>query len=309
MLSVIVLVKDVPQHARACVESVIHSLRRLGIEEHSELILLDDFSDAKSRIPELFAQAREATKAATRSIRFTRHSHYAYGVALGMSLTSRANVLFLSHDMMIAPHCLRELLRTSASFPGAGPIRPVSQHMDYAQTEVLAPPLPVRDQRDVDSFASLVASRRGGELAETFTLVGDAMLIPRAVIERIGVLDSRSYFGFMSDVDYGVRARRAGFRLLIARGAWLHHVGAAVSKEVIEGRRTSSPELGLPLVQRAYEAFRQKWDPDEIASMPQDYSKLQYEQLRRLSEPRGDANDPRLSEPPIALDPAVCQEL
>ena len=306
MLSIIVLVKDSPQHARACVESVIHSLRRLGVEAQSELILLDDFSDAESRIPELFTAARTGTKAATRAIRFKRHSHYAYGVALGMSIATGRHVLFISHDMMLAPDCLRELLHVAETFDGAGPIRPVSPHMDYAPGEVLASPLPVRSQRDVDSFASLVADCRGGALAEIFTLVGDAMLVPRRVIDRIGVMDGRNYFGFMSDVDYGMRARRAGFRLLIARGAWVQHVGAVVSKEVLAGKRESRPEMGLPLFQKAYDAFRQKWDP----TMPQDYSKLHYEQFRRLSEPGvGGPNDPRLFEPPMAIDPAVCEEL
>ncbi len=49
------------------------------------------------------------------------------------------------------------------------------------------------------------------------TMNGNVVLVPRAIAERVGTLDAqfRHQFG---DLDYGLRARRAGFSVVIAPG-------------------------------------------------------------------------------------------
>jgi hypothetical protein len=46
---------------------------------------------------------------------------------------------------------------------------------------------------------------------ERFMLTGTALLVRRALVERIGVLDDR-FFAYWEDTDYALRALRAGFR-------------------------------------------------------------------------------------------------
>jgi GT2 family glycosyltransferase len=49
------------------------------------------------------------------------------------------------------------------------------------------------------------------------SMCGNIVLVPRAVEERIGVLDP-AYRHFFADGDYGMRARKAGIRILLAPG-------------------------------------------------------------------------------------------
>lgn len=60
------------------------------------------------------------------------------------------------------------------------------------------------------------------EQASSFCLWGTALLIKRAVIESIGVLDER-LFAYWEDTDYSIRACRAGFRNAIAPAARIYH--------------------------------------------------------------------------------------
>lgn len=53
-------------------------------------------------------------------------------------------------------------------------------------------------------------------------LPGTSLLIPRAVIERVGVLDA-SYFLYGEDVDYCIRAIDAGAALVLARESTVMH--------------------------------------------------------------------------------------
>lgn len=53
-------------------------------------------------------------------------------------------------------------------------------------------------------------------------VTGCAMLISKAVIEKIGLLEE-SFFMYYEDIDYCLRAKRAGFMCVVAQGAHVWH--------------------------------------------------------------------------------------
>jgi GT2 family glycosyltransferase len=57
---------------------------------------------------------------------------------------------------------------------------------------------------------------------------GCAMLVDRKIFEKIGLLDDK-YFLYLEDLDFCVRARRAGFKIIYAPQAWLWHKNAGSS--------------------------------------------------------------------------------
>ena len=58
-------------------------------------------------------------------------------------------------------------------------------------------------------------------------IIGCAVLVRRSLIERIGLMDER-YFLYFEDIDWSLRALRAGYSCLLARGAVVRHgVGAS----------------------------------------------------------------------------------
>jgi GT2 family glycosyltransferase len=306
MLSIIVLIHNTRASAANCLESLIETEAALGLAGTGavEYILIDDHSDPQSGVVELMHQCRQSTRSDVWIIHLKSHRHYAYGVAIGLSVARGSNVLFVSHDMIVTPDCVRTLLETVATDDTIGVIRPVSRHMDGAANLRLEPPLPLRDGADVVSFSRVDAQLFGREVAEWSVFIGDAMLITRRCIDRIGVFDTR-FYGFMADIDYGLRAQHAGFRVVIARGAWLHHEGAGFRKataatagaeaERAAGRRFMEESTA------AWEVFRQKWDE----TLPRERGgNFPSERLRGIAQLRFN-----LYQPPLALDPEICQVL
>ena len=57
---------------------------------------------------------------------------------------------------------------------------------------------------------------------ETERACGGAMLIPRAALEEVGPLDE-TLFAYAEDVDWSLRARRAGLRILVVPASIVHH--------------------------------------------------------------------------------------
>jgi GT2 family glycosyltransferase len=203
-----------------------------------------------------------------------------------------SDVLFLSHDMILTRACVAELLalREAQSGQGFGVLRPRSGHMDFAAKMTLAPPTPVRDQHDAETFAAAVREQFGGQVAGWPALIGDAMFIRREAVEKVGGMDPR-FYGYWADIDYGVRVQRAGWRHGIAAGAWLHHSGSASGLEDApppeEARRRHEEMISDSTA--AYQRFRAKWGE---ALLPAEMSELDAPHLRALrAVPAGEGLD------------------
>ncbi len=86
-------------------------------------------------------------------------------------------------------------------------------------------------------WSNMYASHRGvdevdtgqyDEITETPFVTGCSMMIRREVVEQIGVLDNRFYL-YLEDLDYGLRAKAKGFRLLYYPKSVIWHVNAGSS--------------------------------------------------------------------------------
>ncbi|HLD24521.1 MAG TPA: glycosyltransferase family 2 protein [Patescibacteria group bacterium] len=84
---------------------------------------------------------------------------------------------------------------------------------------------------------NMYASHRGvdevdiGQYDETLDtpfVTGCSMMISKAVIEKVGYLDEK-YYLYLEDLDFGLRAKRAGFRLLYYPKSVVWHVNAGSS--------------------------------------------------------------------------------
>jgi hypothetical protein len=148
----------------------------------------------------------------------------------------------------------------------------------------------VSSYAEVLAFSREVARKNGNNFTEDRLLSGDAVLIQRALVNKIGVMDLR-FFGYFGDVDYGMRAHLAGFKLVCAKGAWLlHQSGGHVRREIELNRErdfAAARARRMALVQAAYGEFRDKWSnqlPEQYdGSKPVHYFDLAEEKRDRVA--------------------------
>src|ERR1041385_141039 len=308
MISIIVLVRDVRDLAANCLQSLLVSLRMLGLERASEYILADDCSNKERGVVELFQQFRTATPMPVKIMHFKTPQHYGRALAYAMSVAKGDQILFFSHDMLITPQCIRMLLAVAATDQRMGIVRPVSQHMDGADRVAVRPPFQLMFGDQLNAFATTVAYRHGLGVAVPSALIGDAMLIRRDVMERIGVFDPR-FPGFLADIDYGVRARRAGFNHVIALGAWLHHLGKGLMRDSagqVPGKAEAIHAENVAMLDRSWAIFREKWGAHRV---PERFSESGDRELAMLAQ--SDATDTSVNDhqPPITPAPQDCEML
>ncbi len=305
MLSVILPVRNSRAFATNALISLKVTFEALGSPNDVEFILIDDFSDPQDNIPSLLAEFRSNVKAKARIFRFKQRGFYTYACSLGFSHSRGDMMLFISHDMVCTPRYVHTLVEVANQDAAFGVVRGCSPHVDCFPEHVYYPPFPPRSYEDIANFSEYVASYFGGTIHEDRFLIGDSFLLKRSVIDKIGVMDT-NFVHLFGDMDFGLRARRAGFKLVCAKGAWLHHEGSGHTKDQQASGRATPMQLGQTaqkLVADAYGYFRQKWGP----TVPERYTAAAEIDFNRLCQL------PPLSSgecvPLLAHDPNMVEEL
>jgi GT2 family glycosyltransferase len=204
-------------HTLACLRSLAASTRRPTL-----LLVIDNGTRALDATA-VAAAAPGAVLLALRENRgFAGGSNEGIRRALAQGASS---VLLLNNDATVAPDCLAELVRVADAEPDVAAVGAKVLRAD-------APDVLWAAWERVTWRAALVEQvGRGAPDGPAYSAVravdavpGCAMLLTRRALERVGLLDE-TFFAYHEDVDWCVRARAAGFRVLFAPGARVFHRG------------------------------------------------------------------------------------
>jgi GT2 family glycosyltransferase len=305
MISIILPARNAPEWTVRSLQTLVRAVALLKWESNVEFLLLDDASDAAFGIAGEFRQFREQTRLPTRIFRFKQQQHYSRVFSAGLSWALGEKIFFLSNDMIYTPDFLKALLDVSNADPTIGIVRGTSNCADSHPEHSISPPFPLRTIDDVYAFSQFACAHWKQHFVDDTVLSGDAVVVNRALINRIGVIDSR-YFGYFGDVDYGIRSIRAGFRLVCAKGAWLWHEQGGYVKD--DARRsgtdiTVAHARRLEAVQRSYVEFRLKWDtklPEKYLDLPT----LDFPELKAMQP-----IDAHRYFAPISATPELCESI
>ncbi len=240
LVSIIILAHNQLADTRQCLAS---------IEQHTsishELILVDNGSTDGT--PDFFRQYA-ATKDNVRVVANRTNLGFSAGNNLGLSLARGESVLLLNNDTVVTEGWLERMLAVFERHPEAGVVGPVSNSVSGPQ---LVSPVAYSCLTDMPAFAAQLSSAQSGQSLEVPRLVGFCLLLRRSVIEKIGGLDAQFGSGNFEDDDLCLRAGFAGFKLRIARDAFVHHTGGQTFKGAKIDYRAS--------MLRNWDLFKTKW--------------------------------------------------
>lgn len=236
--SVVIPCHNGDELTRACILSLLGQSA-----PPAEILIVDNAStDATAELGSIDASVRV--------IGLPDNLGFAGGVNAGLAAAAGDTVLVLNNDTLAADNLLSELHDVLQSDARIGACAPVSNHV---KGDAL---LHVGDfGRDPDQRRELSDSLRASEprLQDADTLAGLCLLMRRSTLAEIGSFDTRFGHGNYEDDDFCLRLRLRGYRLAIARRAFLHHEGHATFRA-----------LGLDLkteIQKRLAQFRDKWLP------------------------------------------------
>jgi GT2 family glycosyltransferase len=200
----------------------LRSLSRVSFAGRTTVVLIDN---ARSFDPVL---AGVDPRLEVEVHRPPRNLGFAQGCVQGITRARQLGatlVLLLNNDVQVEPEFLDHLVQAAAESPEAGLLCPKILTLDGRRkpwylggTFSLWSGIPVQARPDRRSPA-------GGEPREVDYATGCVMLIKPAVVERIGSFDP-SFFAYCEDLDFSLRARRAGFKILLVPRAVAYHAAS-----------------------------------------------------------------------------------
>ncbi|MCI0377860.1 MAG: glycosyltransferase, partial [Gemmataceae bacterium] len=157
-------------------------------------------------------------------------------------------VVFLDNDTVVTPGWLDGLIYWCLQdWPRNGFVGPVTN----GAPDVQAIPPGYGQLKDLDAFAKQRRQEFAGKMLANPRLTSFCLLARRDVLECIGNWDERFHPGFFVDDDLSVRAREAGYRLVVALDVYVHHFGHRTFEQLgIDSRRQLAEN---------FQRFEDKW--------------------------------------------------
>lgn len=219
-----------------CLKSLIRSEVR-----PREIIVVDNGSQPPIEVP-----------TGVHLIRSEVNFGFAKASNLGACEVSSKYVLFLNDDTVVASTALGRLIEAieeSADIAAAGPVSNNCGHfqkIDVTYTEL----------NTLDQFAGQLSCLEP-QVQETDMLVGFCLLVKKEALDKVGSFDESFGIGMYEDNDLSYRIRRSGYRMLICRSAFVHHIGSKTFAAVDPTHATTQQ-----LLQKNQAQFLAKWNED-----------------------------------------------
>lgn len=212
ILDVIVPVHDNPGWARLCFDAL-----RAFTKNAYHLVIVDNASElAETKTLLADERKRGATVVSGDNKCFSR------AVNLGLAIGDATFVAILNDDVVVTPGWDATMI-AEAGEPGVGLVGAQSNKGGILQQDPVG--------------AACLEAR----LLAFFCVVGR-----REVFKRVGPLDEETFFdwGGGEDVDYCLRTRQAGFKIVVSR-AWVYHGGSQTyrSREIPEDKQAQGHAL------------------------------------------------------------------
>jgi hypothetical protein len=144
-------------------------------------------------------------------IRNERNAGFVKAANQGMAVSDAPYVCLMNNDTVATEGWLDEMVSVMRARPDIGVINPSSNTSGQFPGGMT-----------IDDYALSLKALRG-QVQELYTCRGFCMLVRRAVIDRVGLLDEAYSVGYFEENDYCRRALKAGFASARAKGAYVYH--------------------------------------------------------------------------------------
>lgn len=219
LVSIIMLSHNVGEVTRMCVESI-----QRNVTISYEILVIDNGSDQKTL---------EILKAlqGIRLIQNEENKGFPAGCNQGMKEAGGELLWFLNNDTIVTPGALERMVELLVSDEKNGIVGPVTNAISGKQEIPVDYPFErgkvTTDWQMIDAFAKKWCEAHAGETQRMIRLIGFSMLMRRRDLKKMGGFDERMGIGTFEDDSLSLRFVSGGYRLLIARDAFIHHVSSA----------------------------------------------------------------------------------
>ena len=215
---VVIVILNTNRHADTC--ALLASLERIDYP-NCEVIVLDNASTDGS------VAAIRSSFPTVQIIELEKNLGYAgnNNVGIQAALSHGAEWIFvLNEDTILAPDCLRQLVGAGESNPRIGIAGPMVYHHDEPGVIQSAGGKLGHGWQAHHIGQNEIDHGQFTQIGDVDWISGCAILVRRAVVEQVGMLDER-FFYYWEETEWCLRAREGGWRIIQVPQARIWHKG------------------------------------------------------------------------------------
>lgn len=249
LVSIVIVTFNSASTIRTCLNSALgHN------QVQSEIIVVDNNSSDKT------VSILNEFKGRIRTISNKKNYGFSFACNLGISNSSGEYVVLLNPDCVVTNGWLDNLIYHFTEDVGA--VGPISNYAAGIQNMYLHIEKSLEGNIPVQNLSLRIFNCNRGKSIETKLLIGFCLMISKKAVEKVGLLDENLFLG-NDDLDYSLRLREAGFKLLVAADTLIYHKGHISFDTLSSNEKQQMEQLSLD---RFYDKLENKYGSGKVPS-------------------------------------------
>lgn len=207
MISIVIPIFNQHEMTTECIYSILRNTKDF------ELVLVDNGSEPPYHPPHTgFFD--------TTLIRNEENKGFPSAANQGIEAAKGDVVILLNNDVIVTPGWAERLTGWLDEFDIMGPMTNYSAGLQCISIS------PYEDEKELDERALDLKESYEGACYRVNWIIGFCMVFRRSLFEELGAFDESLWPCSGEEIDFCLRAKEAGYRIGIARDAYVHHFGS-----------------------------------------------------------------------------------
>lgn len=200
-------------------ESLSHCHKKNGVE----LIIINNGStdETKKGIDTLKEQLKKEIEIIP--VHLEKNMGYLIGTNIGFSMCRGKIITLLNNDLLFPKNWYDGIVSALENNPDIGAAAPF---LSYA-SGIANVGIRLNSINEINDFSSKFILDNSAKIIDTDRIIGACISIKRELFSKVGGNDYWFGMGWFEDEDWSLRARIAGYRIVVVGASFVYHIGNA----------------------------------------------------------------------------------
>jgi len=256
MISIVIPIYNQHEMTQECIDAL-----RLNTQDY-ELILIDNGSTPP--IPKPYAGFVDVTL-----IRNEVNLGFPAAVNQGIREAKGDVICLLNNDVIVTPNSINRLAELLDEYSIIGPTTGYCAGAQKVQAPIY------NNLGELYEVAKQAADTFAGIIDEVSFVIGFLMVFPKSLYDEIGEFDESMWPCSGEEIDFCFRAKKAGYRIGIARDVYVHHEGSQTFRQMQDDKQLDYGKILINCDRHIAERWgKDFWNKQTSAFYVGDFTKL-----------------------------------